>query len=193
MIQPTTVPLPPTRSRTANARRKMPAIIQGWRGFSAAAGLVLALASPTPTLAQQAPADKAAPKLSKSYFERVDALRERVDDGKLAEIRSTAIPITERKTFDVPEGKSEQTWWQYDDDTAFIYIDNAASQDIAGLELAFWIDSCSEKKQPPKIVHVVLTKPLRKNAQAVVKIPPNKLLHTKNDVSCLVVRGAWGK
>lgn len=159
--------------------------------------LALAVASPAPSWAQPAaaaaPADKTAPKLSSSYLERVEALRDRVSEGKLAEIRATIVPTTGHTTFELPEDKPKQTWWQYDDDTTFIHIENTTGQAIKGLEIAFWIDSCSLKSQPPNIVHVLLKKPLRTNAQAVVKIPPSKLLHTKNEVSCLSVRGAWSK
>ncbi len=159
------------------------------------AGLVLALVSPAPSWAQQAtaPVAKPAPKLSKTYFERIKELQDRVSDGKLAEMRGTIVPTTGRKTFAVEELNSAQTWWQYEDDTTFIHIENSTDQPIAGLEIAYWIDSCSQKAQPPNIVQVVLKKPLKANAQAVVKIPPSKLLHTKNEVSCLSVRGAWGQ
>lgn len=161
------------------------------------AGLALALASSAPSWAQPAattaaaPAAKAAPKLSKSYFERVDELQDRVNEGKLAEVGGTIVPTTERKTFEVEKLNDDQTWWQYEDDTTFIHMQNSTGQTIAGVVLAFWIDSCKEKKQPSNIVHVRLKKPLSKNAQAVVVIPPSKLLHTKNEVSCLSVRGAW--
>jgi hypothetical protein len=154
----------------------------------ALAGMALALALPA-AWAQQ-PAQP--PKLSKSYYERVDELQDRVNEGKLAEVAGTIVPTAERKTFDVDKLNDDQTWWQYEDDTTFIHMENSTGQTIAGVVLAFWIDSCQEKKQPPNIVHVLLKKPLRRNAQAVVVIPPSKLLHTKNEVSCLSVRGAWG-
>lgn len=194
-LPPSPQPVTPTR---AALPRQTTAPTAGSRGFFALSGLVLALAlaSPAPSWAQQAaataPASKAAPKLSKSYFERVDELQDRVNEGKLAEVGGTIVPTTERKTFEVEKLNDDQTWWQYEDDTTFIHMENSTGQTIAGVVLAFWIDSCKEKKQPPNIVHVRLRKPLRKNAQAVVVIPPSKLLHTKNEVSCLSVRGAWG-
>lgn len=201
MTRPTTPPLPcPAGHAVSGLTRHQPAIAaRHHHGFLAMAGLalVLALASPAPLWAQPAataaPADKTAPKLSPSYFERVEALRDKVSEGKLAEIRATIVPATGHTTVELPEDKPKQTWWQYDDDTTFIHIENTTGQAIAGLEIAFWIDSCSLKSQPPNIVHVLLKKPLRTNAQAVVKIPPSKLLHTKNEVSCLSVRGAWSK
>ena len=158
--------------------------------FIALAGMALALALPAAWAQAQQPAQP--PKLSKSYYERVDELQDRVNEGKLAEVAGTIVPTTERKTFEVDKLNDEQTWWQYEDDTTFIHMENSTGQTIAGVVLAFWIDSCQEKKQPPNIVHVLLKKPLRRNAQAVVVIPPSKLLHTKNEVSCLSVRGAWG-
>lgn len=153
----------------------------------------MTLAFPVPASAQQpaAPADTAAPKLPQSYHDRIEALQDRVSEGKLAEIRATIVPPAGRTTFELPANKPKHTWWQYDDDTTFIHLENTSGKSIAGLEIAFWIDSCSEKKLPPNIVHVLLKKPLHTNAQAVVKIPPSKLLHTKNEVSCLNVQGAW--
>lgn len=191
MTPPTTTPLPCPAGHAAGP------LTRHRHGFLATAGLALALvlASPASSLAQQAaaPAAKAAPKLSKSYFERVEELQDQVSEGKLAELGGTIVPTTERKTFEVEKLNDDQTWWQYEDDTTFIHMENSTGQTIAGVVLAFWIDSCQEKKQPPNIVHVRLKKPLRKNAQAVVVIPPSKLLHTKNEVSCLSVRGAWGQ
>lgn len=196
MIPPTTTPLPCPAGHAAGP------LTRHHHGFLATAGLALALvlASPAPSWAQPAaapaataPAAKAAPKLSKSYFERVEELQDQVSEGKLAELGGTVVPTTERKTFEVEKLNDDQTWWQYEDDTTFIHMENSTGQTIAGVVLAFWIDSCQEKKQPPNIVHVRLQKPLRKNAQAVVVIPPSKLLHTKNEVSCLSVRGAWGQ
>lgn len=195
MTHPTTTPLPSTPGHAAVPfPQRKPASAVYLQGFFAVAGLVLALASPAPSWAQQAaaPADKTAPKLSKSYVERVEELQDRVGNGKLAQVGGTIVPTTERKTVAVDKVNSAQTWWQYEDDTTFIHIENTTGQPIAGLELAYWIDSCSQKAQPPNIVHVVLKKPLKANAQAVVKIPPSKLLHTRNEVSCLSVRGAWG-
>lgn len=195
MIPPTTTPLPRPVGHAAGP------LTRHHHGFLATAGLALALvlASPAASWAQPAaapaataPAAKAAPKLSKSYFERVEELQDQVSEGKLAELGGTVVPTTERKTFEVEKLNDDQTWWQYEDDTTFIHMENSTGQTIAGVVLAFWIDSCQEKKQPPNIVHVRLKKPLRKNAQAVVVIPPSKLLHTKNEVSCLSVRGAWG-
>lgn len=185
MIPPTTTPLPyPAGPLTRH------------HGFLATAGLALALAfaAPAPSWAQPAaaPAAKAAPELTQSYHDRVEELQDQVNEGKLAELGGTIVPTTERKTFEVEKLNDDQTWWQYEDDTTFIHMENSTGQTIAGVVLAFWIDSCQEKKQPPNIVHVRLKKPLRKNAQAVVVIPPSKLLHTKNEVSCLSVRGAWG-
>lgn len=83
-----------------------------------------------------------------------------------------------------PPGGSTRT------DTALIHIENTTGQPITGLELAHWTDSCAPKAQPPNSVHVVFKKPLQANAQAVVKIPPSKLRHTRNEVSRLVVQGA---
>ncbi|MDZ7865143.1 hypothetical protein [Acidovorax sp.] len=196
MIPPTTTPLPCPAGHVAGP------LSRHHHGFLATAGLALALvlASPAASWAQPAaapaataPAAKVAPKLSKSYFERVEELQGQVSEGKLAELGGTIVPTTERKTFEVEKLNDDQTWWQYEDDTTFIHMENSTGQTIAGVVLAFWIDSCQEKKQPPNIVHVRLKKPLRKNAQAVVVIPPSKLLHTKNEVSCLSVRGAWGQ
>lgn len=64
----------------------------------ALAGMALALALPA-AWAQQQPAQP--PKLSKSYYERVDELQDRVNEGKLAEVAGTIVPTTERKTFEV--------------------------------------------------------------------------------------------
>lgn len=158
-----------------------------------ALALVLVLASPAPSWAQQAaaPAAKAAPALTQSYHDRVEELQDQVNEGKLAEIRARIVPTTERKVFDVDDVNDSQTWWQYEDDTTFVHIENGTGRTITGLVLDFWVDSCSQKAKPPNTVHVLLRKPLRKNAQAVVVVPPSKLLHTKNEVSCLSVRGGW--
>jgi len=190
MIPPTTTPLPCPAGHAAGL------LTRHHHGFLATAGLALALvlASPAPSWAQQAaaPAAKAAPELTQSYHDRVEELQDQVNEGKLAEIRARIVPATERKIFDVDDVNDSQTWWQYQDDTTFVHIENGTGRTITGLVLDFWVDSCSQKANPPNTVHVLLRKPLRKNAQAVVVVPPSKLLHTKNEVSCLSVRGAWG-
>lgn len=194
MTRPTTTPLPRPAGHAAGPLSRHP------HGFLATAGLALALvlASPAPSWAQPAataataPAAKAAPKLTQSYHDRVEELQDQVNEGKLAEIRARIVPTTERKVFDVDDVNDSQTWWQYQDDTTFVHIENGTGRTITGLVLDFWVDSCSQKAKPPNTVHVLLRKPLRKNAQAVVVVPPSKLLHTKNEVSCLSVRGAWG-
>lgn len=190
MIPPTTTPQPcPAGHATGPLSRHH-------HGFLATAGLALALAlaAPAPSWAQPAaaPAAKAAPELTQSYHDRVEELQDQVNEGKLAEIRARIVPATERKVFDVDDVNDSQTWWQYQDDTTFVHIENGTGRTITGLVLDFWVDSCSQKANPPNTVHVLLRKPLRKNAQAVVVVPPSKLLHTKNEVSCLSVRGAWG-
>lgn len=190
MIPPTTTPLPCPAGHAAGP------LPRHHHGFLATAGLALALAlaSPAASWAQPAaaPAAKAAPELTQSYHDRVEELQDQVNEGKLAEIRARIVPATERKVFDVDDVNDSQTWWQYQDDTTFIHIENGTGRTITGLVLDFWVDSCSQKANPPNTVHVLLRKPLRKNAQAVVVVPPSKLLHTKNEVSCLSVRGAWG-
>lgn len=190
MIPPTTTPLPCPAGHAAGL------LTRHHHGFLATAGLALALvlASPAPSWAQQAaaPAAKAAPELTQSYHDRVEELQDQVNEGKLAEIRARIVPATERKIFDVDDVNDSQTWWQYQDDTTFVHIENGTGRTITGLVLDFWVDSCTQKANPPNTVHVLLRKPLRKNAQAVVVVPPSKLLHTKNEVSCLSVRGAWG-
>lgn len=117
------------------------------------AGLALALvlASPAPSWAQQAaaPAAKAAPKLTQSYHDRVEELQDQVNEGKLAEIRARIVPTTERKVFDVGDVNDSQTWWQYEDDTTFVHIENGTGRTITGLVLDFWVDSCSQKAKPP--------------------------------------------
>ncbi|WP_157422061.1 hypothetical protein [Acidovorax sp. Root219] len=189
MLPLTTTPLPFPAGHAAGPLSRHP------HGFLAMAGLALALvlASPAPCWAQQAaaPAAKAAPKLTQSYHDRVEELQDQVNEGKLAEIRARIVPTTERKVFDVDDVNDSQTWWQYEDDTTFVHIENGTGRTITGLVLDFWVDSCSQKAKPPNTVHVLLKKPLRKNAQAVVVVPPSKLLHTKNEVSCLSVRGGW--
>lgn len=193
-LPPSTQPLARTRAALPRQTTTAPASRQG---FFAMAGIVLALALASPALswAQQAaaaPAAKAEPALPQSYHNRVEELQDQVSDGKLAEIHARIVPATERKIFDVDDVNDSQTWWQYEDDTTFVHIENGTGRTITGLVLDFWVDSCSQKAKPPNTVHVLLKKPLRRNAQAVVVIPPSKLLHTKNEVSCLSVRGAWG-
>lgn len=201
-LRPSPQPLAPTRAalpRQTTAATAETAATASLHGFFALAGLVLALslASPAPSWAQQAaakvaaPAAKAAPELTQSYHDRVEELQDQVNEGKLAEIRARIVPTTERKIFDVDDVNDSQNWWQYEDDTTFVHIENGTGRTITGLVLDFWVDSCSQKAKPPNTVHVLLRKPLRKNAQAVVVVPPSKLLHTKNEVSCLSVRGAW--
>ncbi len=153
----------------------------------ALSALTLALASPA-SQAQQA-AQPA--KLHKSYYERVEKLRDQVDDGELAEVAGTTVSPARPQTVPVETLNATLSWWQYEDDTTFIHIENSTGQPIAGLRLAFWIDRCAEKKLPPHIVYVVLNRPVPKNEQAVVNIPPSKSFHTKNEVSCLQVQGTW--
>lgn len=157
--------------------------------FVAPVAITLALVS----AASRAEQPAQPPKLSKSYLERVEELREQVDDGTLSEVGGTIVSAGGAMTVPVDRMGAVFTWWQYDDDTTFLHIINSTGQTIAGLELTFWIDSCAEKKEAPNIVNVLLKKPIRMNGQAVVKIPPSKSIHTKNEVSCLKIRGAWSK
>lgn len=198
-LPPSPLSLTPTRAALLRRASAAPA---SRHGFFTRVGLVLALAlalaSPAPSRAQQAaaaastaPAAQAEPVLPQSYHDRVEELQDQVNEGKLAEIRARIVPGTQRKIFDVDDVNDSQTWWQYEDDTTFVHIENGTGRTITGLVLDFWVDSCSQKAKPPNTVHVLLRKPLRKNTQALVVVPPSELLHTKNEVSCLSVRGGW--
>lgn len=154
--------------------------------FVAPIAISLALLSPASQAELSQP-----PKLSKSYFERVEELRDQVDDGKLSEVSGSIVSAGGAMTVPVDRMGAALTWWQYEDDTTFIHVKNDTGQTIMGLQLSFWIDSCAEKKRAPNIVYVLLKRPLRKNVQAVVKIPPSKSIHTTNEVSCLKISGAW--
>lgn len=157
--------------------------------FTVLVAIAFSLA-PTASHAEQA---SQPPKLSKSYLERVEQLRDQVDDGVLSEVAGTIVSGAGGTPVPVDRLGANITWWQYEDETTFIHVTNDTSKTIAGLELSFWVDSCAQKAAPPRLVYVLLRKPLERGRQAVVKIPPNKSIHTTNEVSCLKIRGAWSK
>ena len=157
--------------------------------FTVLVAIAFTLASPASHAEQAAQP----PKLSKSYLERVEQLRDQVDGGVLSEVGGAIVSGARGTPVPVDRLGATLTWWQYEDETTFLHVTNDTSQTIAGLELSFWVDSCAQKAAPPRIVYILLRKPLERGRQAVVKIPPNKSIHTTNEVSCLKIRGAWSK
>lgn len=135
--------------------------------------------------------------LPRSYYERVNFIREKLLNGDMAAGKglivphapSTLAPLVET---DVAALEGRETWWINKSKRWFIHIQNVTSFDLGAIEFSLNSGTCAKPTSPIHKTIINLENPIRATNEAVVNFANPAANDMPGEVQCGTISAAWG-